>query len=82
MLFSPEDHPKHPPHTWTVEKRGRRWALTVGDSVIDTFATKREAEENKISGMYATLYEKERRWFAGERVDNWKPYVAKPATRN
>ncbi len=74
MLFSPDEHPKRPPETWTVRKHGRRWLLLSGEHSLDSFATKREAERAKTSGFLFDLYHKEGRWFAGEHVEGWRPY--------
>jgi len=76
MLFSKEDHPKYPPSSWTVRKHGRKWGLFAGscDYPLGTFLTKREAEQAKLSGFLVALYEKEGRWFAGERIQGWKLY--------
>ena len=76
MLFAPNEHAANPPHTWIVRKHGRRWALCAAcsDNPIDTFDTKREAEAAKTTGFFVDLYAKEARWYAGQQVDNWKPY--------
>jgi hypothetical protein len=76
MIFaSPAEHAANPPHTWTVCKRGRKWALCALDHPLDFFDTKKAAEAAKTTGFIANLYEKERRWYAGEPVSGWKPYV-------
>lgn len=76
MLFSAQDHPHNPPATWRVEKSGRKWKLVAKDGgTLDTFDTKRAAEAAKSTGIIADLYEKERRWFAGEHIPGWKPYA-------
>jgi hypothetical protein len=74
---TPAEHTADPPSSWTVAKTpGGRWALnsSTGET-IDTFTTKRAAEEAKTSGFYVSLFEKEGRWFAGEAIENWKPYT-------
>lgn len=69
------EHDADPPSGWTVKKEGRRWQLlSRAGGVIDTFNTKKAAEQAKVSGRDFELYEKEGRWFCGEQVDNWKPY--------
>lgn len=78
MFLTPEEHVANPPSGWVVVKRGRRWALeSKSGSVIDTFDTKKQAEAGRTYGMYFNLYQKEGRWFKGEPVDTWKPYVQK-----
>lgn len=76
MLFAPEEHAANPPATWTVARVGRRWELrTQAGSVLQSFATKHEAEAARHTGFFADLYADEGKWFAGERVRNWKPYA-------
>jgi hypothetical protein len=76
MLLAKEDHPHHPPATWTVRKRGRKWALCVsGDHPSDFFDTKRQAEAAKVSGWLVTLYNNEGIWYAGGTVTGWRPYA-------
>jgi hypothetical protein len=82
MLFPPETHAENPPATWRVGKCGRRWSLTdAAGAVLESFDTKRAAEAARTSGHSAELYEKERRWYAGENVPGWKPspYPKSPA---
>lgn len=77
MLFHPTVHADNPPETWVVVKVADRcWHLRTKDDVTLQYAckTKREAEALKTSGFYVNLYEKERRWYAGETVDAWKPF--------
>lgn len=74
LFGSPEEHAANPPSSWTVEKWGYKWHLCVNGNSLDSFTTKREAERAKTQGFHANLYEKERRWYAGEKVDGWKMY--------
>lgn len=76
-----EAHDQDPPNKWTVckaDRYGRRWQLrsSLGDGtgVLDTFRTKRDAENARRKGFIFDLYEKEGRWFRGEHVPGWKPY--------
>lgn len=81
LYSTPERHAANPPSTWRVVKAGPRlWNLVdQNDDVISSHRTKREAEEDKVSGPAVSLYEKEGRWYRGETVVGWKPYVPKPA---
>lgn len=76
MFLTPEENAANPPETWLIQKRAeRRWSLcTKSGGVLDTFNTRREAEAARARGFCFDLYHKERRWFAGERVEGWKPY--------
>jgi hypothetical protein len=76
-LFASEDeHAANPPATWRVVKIApRHWVLhTAADGWLGTFATRKQATEAKSHGFGVDLYDKERRWYAGERVEGWKPY--------
>ncbi len=76
LHLTPEEHNADPPSCWTVRKNGRRWQVCdKNGGVIDTADTKREAERLKVEGHLVDLYNDEGRWFAGEKVRNWKPYV-------
>lgn len=90
----PAAHAANPPESWQVVKLSeRRWALATKDAVdpvrnagerLDTFKTKREAEEAKVSGFMAKLWAKESHWYAGTNVPGWKPWAeleAKQASR-
>ena len=81
LHLTPEEHDANPPSTWTVKKvADRRWSLCdKNGGIFDTFHTKREAEDGKTSGFTFNLYQKEGKWFRGEPVSGWKPYVAKTA---
>jgi len=75
MLFKPEDHANNPPETWQVVKVAERcWHLRTKDGgTLDSQPTKKAAEALKVEGFYVNLYEKERRYYAGEDVPGWKP---------
>lgn len=76
MFSSPEEHAANPPASWSVVRVGRRYSLQTKDGgVLSSYERKRDAEEEKESGRSVNLYNKEARWYAGEQVDNWKPYV-------
>lgn len=83
LHLTPAEHTADPPSGWTVckgDKWGKRWQLLNKDGgVIDTFATKKEAESAKVSGYVFDLYRKEGQWFNGEAVSNWKPYTRSKA---
>lgn len=76
MYLTPEDHAANPPSSWQVTKAGPRlWRVVDNNGdVITTCPTRREAEEEKTSGSYVKLYEKQGRWFRGEHVPGWRPY--------
>ena len=65
-----EEHAANPPQTWVAVKAAARlWHLnTAGGVTLDSFATRKAAEAARESGWAADLYEKERRWYAGENV--------------
>ena len=69
------EHNADPPEAWQVQKiSDRRWALrSAGGGTLDTFSTKREAQDAKVQGRLVDLYAKEGRWFAGLPVTGWKP---------
>jgi hypothetical protein len=80
MLFSPQDHPLNPPSSWDVRKadtgHGVTWYLVDAyGNVMDRYKTRKAAEADKVSGPLVKLYDQERRWYAGEAVAGWKPYV-------
>jgi hypothetical protein len=83
MLFMEKDHAANPPSTWLVVKAAPRlWNLTTKDGgVIESRTTKKDAESLTQSGWLVSLYEKEGRWFAGESIPGWKPYV-RPSEAN
>lgn len=76
LYRGPEEHAANPPETWEVVKGGRSWSLRDrAGAVLETFTTKREAELGRADGRAANLYERERRWYAGENIAGWKPYA-------
>lgn len=80
LFADPIVHAANPPTTWVVRKASARcWQLTVirgdGVDVIDTFTTRRAAEEARTTGSAARLYADEARWYAGENIRGWKPYA-------
>lgn len=77
-LFSgPQEHAANPPLSWQVVKAGTRvWDLrTTAGVVLQTFTTRRDAEGARLQGWLVDLYEKERRWYGGEPVANWRPWA-------
>jgi hypothetical protein len=77
LYTDPAKHAANPPATWRVRKvHARRWYVVDADgSQLDSAETKREAERLRTEGFCARLWEQERRWYAGEPVAGWKPYV-------
>ena len=86
IFSSPEEHAANPPETWVVGRTPRTtylpWRLTTKNgTVLETsIRTKREAEALKVSGFWFNLYQLESRWYAGETILHWKPYVPKVVT--
>ena len=79
---TPEAHESDPPSSWVVVKVADRcWHLysSLTGATFGYYTTKHAAEADKTSGPYFSLYEREGRWFAGQPVANWKPYVRKAA---
>lgn len=78
-LFSgPAEHAANPPQTWKVHRAAARvWQVTPADggAVLATYTSRNLAEQARVRGFLVTLYAKETRWYAGEPVDGWKPYV-------
>jgi hypothetical protein len=76
LHLTPAEHDADPPSGWTVRKlTARRWQLlNRRGGVLDTFDTKKQAEEAKKSGFLVNLYEKEGRWFKGETPPGHRPY--------
>jgi hypothetical protein len=77
LHLTPEEHDADPPEGWTVRKgNDRKWRLCSGSGgILGAFNTKAKAEAAKTSGHYFDLYQKEGRWFRGERFPDWKPYA-------
>lgn len=85
---SPEENAANPPESWTIARvqsgSRARWELytTPGtDYPTQSFGTKREAEEATRGGHHFDLWHKERRWYAGEKVGQWRPYAEIQAER-
>lgn len=76
MLYrTPEEHAANPPSTWVAVRVGYKWRLKdKNGTVIATARRKKDALALRGSGFYVRLYEKEGRWFAGEQVEDWKPW--------
>lgn len=77
LYASPEAHAANPPETWEARRAGPRlWHLIdAGGGVLTRGETKRAVEEHKTSGFFYKLWHDEARWYAGEPVSGWKPYV-------
>lgn len=83
LFQSPEEHAANGPDTWRVEKvRDGLWAILTahgdpqnpGDR-LETYPTRKSAVEGLEHGWAAGLWEKERRWYAGEPVRGWKTWA-------
>lgn len=76
LFTDPQTHAANPPETWQVVRAHERcWQLCAAGIALDRFTRKRDAEQAKVSGWAVNLYEKERRWYAGEPVAGWRPYA-------
>lgn len=77
LFASPRVHAENPPATWVVVKKmAGRWALcTKAGTELQRFTSRRDAESAREGGQMVELYRKEGRWFAGESVQGWEPYV-------
>lgn len=84
LFRTPQEHADNPPSTWVVAKKADRvWAIRLADGTeINSFSTRKEALERIAKGFYPDLYEKERRWFAGEKVRGWRSYNDEYGKRN
>ena len=80
LYSGPEQHAKNPPSTWTVQREqvGSHvsWFMqdAEGNQIGHRFSTKKAATAALTDGHEARLWEKERRWYAGENVHPWKPW--------
>jgi hypothetical protein len=76
LFTGPAEHAANPPQTWTVVRKGsHNYQLrTAGGVRLDSFERKRDAEAATTSGPLVALYERERRWYAGETIPGWRPY--------
>lgn len=76
LFKDPQEHAANPPSSWVVVRQGRRYALQTASGVtLDTFERAGHASDARTSGHLVTLYDKERRWYAGENVAGWRPYA-------
>ncbi|MEV4116329.1 hypothetical protein [Nonomuraea sp. NPDC049695] len=84
LFATPDEHAAHPPTTWKVVRAGtRHWThATAGGVVIGgRYDRKRDAEAHLLTSSYARLWDQESRWYAGEPIDNWRPYAELLAER-
>ena len=77
LFTSPQQHAENPPEEWKVRKLAERaWTIDVPAGPTGwQYKTRREAQEAIVTGFLPDLYEKERRWYAGEKVAMWRPYA-------
>ena len=77
LFATPEEHAANPPQSWQVVKAAPRlWHLqTTGGTTLDSFTTRHAAETARDQSWLVTLYEEERRWYAGERVNGRRPWA-------
>lgn len=90
LFATPEAHAANPPESWTVERiagNGARakFGLVIepGAGPAETFGTRQDAEraKNNPQSWLRSLYEKERRWYAGENIAGWRPWAEIAAER-
>lgn len=80
LFGSLEGNIANPPTTWQVVKVADRvWHLLPiehepGDAPLDSFPTKKAAENARESGHLVDLWAKEIAWMEGAEVPGWKPY--------
>lgn len=76
MFSSREEHAANPPSTWVVAKSSGGWGMgPASGGEFCRYPTEKTALQATREGRWVGLYEKEARWYAGEQVDNWRPYV-------
>lgn len=83
LFQTPEEHAANGPDTWRVEKvRDGLWAILTahGDPQLagdrlETYPTRKSAMVGLEDGWAAGLWEKERRWYAGESIPGWKTWA-------
>lgn len=78
MLMDYGDHTANPPATWRVVKRAERsWEIRTdsGRLVWNGYKTRREATAATSTGWLVQLWDKERRWSAGEPIAGWVKFV-------
>ena len=81
---TPEDHAADPPSAWQVVKVADRcWHLKSSHGHVfgSSYKTRRAAEQDKVTGFYVNLYEKEGRWYAGHTPDGWRSWAEVKAER-
>ena len=77
LHLTPERHEADPPSAWVVVKVADRcWHLDSSlGGTFGYYTRKRDAEADKVSGFYVSLYETEGRWFAGQTPPGYRPYA-------
>lgn len=76
LTLNAKDNADNAPSTWRVVRSGRHYHLTdKAGHVLESFDRKYKAVAARESGFYFDLWNKERRWFAGETIPGWKPYA-------
>jgi hypothetical protein len=89
LFPTPEQHAANGPDTWKVEKvRDGLWAILTRDGDpqlagdrLETYPTRKSAVEGLTGGWAARLWEKERRWYAGQSIPGWKSWAEVQAER-
>lgn len=77
MFSGPKEHAQNPPESWQVVKvADRLWHLRVKGEThpIDSYKTRREAEQERQQGRWVNLYRREGDWYAGRTPAGWRPY--------
>ena len=84
LYANPGQHAANPPETWQVTKYGpRSWRVVdQAGTTLEYFPTRRDALAAISDPRWWVnrLYEQERRWYAGETIPRWRPYVATATT--
>lgn len=77
LYRDPVEHAANAPHTWQVVKLAdRQWALTDKEgNRLSTFPRYMDADMARHVGWWVDMWEKEDRWYRGEPIPGWKPYV-------
>ena len=83
MFATAEEHAANPPGTWQAVKAAERiWHLrTASGTTLDTFRTRRDAEQARTSGHSFDLWHKLTRWHQGHTPAGWKTYAEVCAER-
>lgn len=82
LFATPELHAANPPESWEIRRIARGRSVTyciiiqAGGNPVDTFGTRRDAEStvSNPDSWLRRMYEKERRWYAGESIPGWEPF--------